>query len=173
MPTEQSRPCAPKPCSDCPFRRKSLPGWLGAYEGPEDFLAVHYHGEIPNPCHLTVNYDDPKWKDKLEAALPCAGHAIMFANDCKLPKTWKPTPVEQDHENVFSHPREFIAHHGTSKSDKVICGLCNKTTGFNQEDSFCHGCETNICGECDHNYDLMGQHEAEEHLDWPDEEEEW
>lgn len=48
-----NKPC-PNPCNDCPFRRISLPGWLGAWEGPEQ-LSSHVLAGNRYPCHLTMN----------------------------------------------------------------------------------------------------------------------
>ena len=50
-------PPEPTTCAQCPFRRDSLAGYLGAYESPGEFLQEHYHREITNPCHMTIDYD--------------------------------------------------------------------------------------------------------------------
>lgn len=128
-----------KPCRDCPFRRKSLPGWLGA-ASPEHFMlttfgekAVEVDGgkltmmmpagpEQPMPCHLTIDYNDPYWSEKWnenwesgeETGSLCAGAAVMFANRAKKPKYINLPKREPDRENVFTTPQEFIDHHRSS-----------------------------------------------------------
>ena len=47
------------PCGKCPFRRASLPGWLGRAT-PESFI-VEISMERPLPCHPTIDYEDPAW----------------------------------------------------------------------------------------------------------------
>jgi hypothetical protein len=105
-----------KPCKDCPFRKDSLPGWLGAYETAEEFIGIHYQCEIRNPCHMTVDYTDPNWREGLEEASPCAGQAVMFRNSGKLPRNWTPIDVEVDREHVFTWPPDFIKHHNQRDS---------------------------------------------------------
>lgn len=100
-----------KPCSQCPFRRASMPGWLGA-GSPESFLDCMQRDE-PLPCHQTIEYDDlnwlPKWMAQgADTGHMCAGALIFLANKLqhhpfkKLPK---------DHELVFSNSLEFVRHH--------------------------------------------------------------
>ena len=43
-----------KPCKECPFRKKSAPGWLGS-STPEGFMATTL-SDVEMPCHLTVDY---------------------------------------------------------------------------------------------------------------------
>ena len=131
-----------KPCRACPYRKKSLVGWLGA-SSPEDFVAATFGEEIvdvgggrmallprgeesPMPCHLTINYEDPEWKEKWLGGWDkgkgtgslCAGAAVMFANRVKLPRHIDLPSRAADRENIFTQPTEFIAHHrsGTIQS---------------------------------------------------------
>lgn len=64
------------PCSDCPFRRDSLRGWLGGSQ-PSEFVAMA-HSDMRYPCHLTRG----KWAKRPQ----CAGLAIYRANVAKLPR---------------------------------------------------------------------------------------
>lgn len=102
-----------KPCSDCPFRRKSMPGWLGA-SAPERFIGS-IMTELPLPCHQTIDYDgDPSWKEKWEAqeiGSICAGALILSANLCKMPRDREFPRMKSDREQVFATPNEFIDHH--------------------------------------------------------------
>lgn len=84
-----------KACSDCPWSRNSLPGWLGGNTAQEwiDFA----HSDITIPCHA------------LKGA-QCAGIAIYRRNVCKM--AYPPNLLlEKDKERVFASPTEFIEHH--------------------------------------------------------------
>lgn len=85
-----------KPCSDCPFSRESLPGWLGG--GDVDDWVRAAHSDMVLPCHVIDN-------------MQCAGAAIYRRNVAKLPMP--PNLIlEKDKETVFASPMEFKAHHG-------------------------------------------------------------
>lgn len=107
------RPICARPCAECPFRRASLPGYLGS-DTPENFIATAL-ADYPMPCHLTVDYSDPEWRAKWERAGEgrlCAGAAIFFANLCKLSRDRDRPALPVDRALVFAHPGEFLAHHG-------------------------------------------------------------
>jgi hypothetical protein len=106
------RPPVAKPCSDCPFRRKSMPGWLGS-SSPEGFIQCINTDDIL-PCHQTINYEDPDWKEKWIAQASgstCAGARIMAANMCKHPRDPEFPTMPKDKEAVFASPLEFVRHH--------------------------------------------------------------
>jgi hypothetical protein len=84
------------PCSDCPWARKSLPGWLGSLSADE-WLA-HVTGESFMKCHVFCNQQ-------------CAGAAIFRRNITKLPVDAKQLKLEKDRDLVFSNPAEFKQHH--------------------------------------------------------------
>ena len=93
-------------------------GWLGA-ASPEQFMAATL-ADYPMPCHQTVVYEDPKWKEKWEKAVRsdspsearyCAGAIVFFHNMYKLSRDSKRPRLEEDRENVFSAPQEFINYH--------------------------------------------------------------
>jgi hypothetical protein len=85
-----------KPCSDCPFARGSLNGWLGGLSA-EAWVAIA-GGDHNEPCHV---YDGAH----------CAGVAIYRANTAKLPRDRRVMRLPPDHERVFSNSREFVEHH--------------------------------------------------------------
>lgn len=85
-----------KPCSDCPFRRDALAGWLGG-QTPEHFMRLAM-SDSPEPCHATIG---PQ----------CAGIAIFRANICKVPRDPEVLQLPRDKEAVFAWPNEFIEHH--------------------------------------------------------------
>jgi hypothetical protein len=91
-----------------------LAGWLGDYTDAEDFIHTHYNAEVVNPCHMTVDYDDPNWKDKLNERRACRGQAQMFVNACKLPREGELKALVKDAErddDVFTWRHDFIEHH--------------------------------------------------------------
>lgn len=85
-----------KPCSDCPFARASLPGWLGG-ESVAVWLA-EAHGNMDIPCHT------------LKGA-QCAGSAIYRTNVLKRNVADGVLLLPADRELVFATPTEFAAHH--------------------------------------------------------------
>lgn len=106
-----------KVCNDCPFRRKSVAGWLG-HSSPEGFIDCMQRDE-PLPCHQTIDYDDPDWLTKWtrqEATgrfhgQMCAGSLIFMANKLQRPHTEGFPTLPRDMENVFSNSVEFVRHH--------------------------------------------------------------
>lgn len=97
-----------RPCRECPWRKESMPGWLGASQ-PGEFLQQSDQGHRM-PCHLAVNYDSPNWEKQAKTAPQCAGHAIFLSNRCKSPAPGV-LKLPADREEVFTWPHEFVAHH--------------------------------------------------------------
>lgn len=85
-----------KACSDCPWKRDSLPGWLGGMS-PEEWKLMA-HGETKIMCHCISNQQ-------------CAGVAIYRANVCKTPRDPGQLRLPADRETIFSTPMEFMEHH--------------------------------------------------------------
>lgn len=160
-------------CKQCPYRRDSLPGWLGSGT-PESFAYGAVADKLPEefPCHCAIDYDDPKWKDTQypEASL-CAGALAMARNNCKLAtdpeRAALIAQVPRDPE-VFQFPAEFLAHH-KAQNAKVMGGLAHimdtgawepwMMTEEELEDAFCEcDCPATMhydyadecdCGDCD------------------------
>lgn len=87
-----------KPCSDCPWARKALPGWLGSHSADEWLAAAH--GEARIDCHTLLGAQ-------------CAGGAIYRANMAKRPRDGSLLVLTADRERVFASPAEFTAHHAS------------------------------------------------------------
>lgn len=85
-----------RPCSDCPWARKSLRGWLGSAT-PDEWLK-EAHGEARIECHT---------RDRAQ----CAGAAIYRANVCKSVRDPKAFRLPPDSVRVFATPSEFAEHH--------------------------------------------------------------
>lgn len=85
-----------KPCSDCPFARTALRGWLGN-SSPEEWIA-DVHGEALIDCHTVSNQQ-------------CAGAAIYRSNLCKDPRRQDVLRLPPNKKLVFASAVEFLAHH--------------------------------------------------------------
>lgn len=85
-----------RPCSDCPWRRDSIPGWLGGATVSQ--WIERAHGEVRIDCHV---FKGPQ----------CAGAAIYRANVCKTPRDGSLLQLPADKERVFGFFTEFSAHH--------------------------------------------------------------
>jgi len=83
------------PCSDCPWSRDSLPGWLGG-ASIEQWIDIA-HGDEPIDCHVL-------------AGAECAGAAIYRANVCKNARR-RLLVLPPDRRIVFATPSEFREHH--------------------------------------------------------------
>lgn len=88
------------PCSDCPWRRDSLAGWLGGNTADE-WVAMA-HADVHIPCHTRPDHQ-------------CAGNAIYRRNACKSVRPPLLT-LERDTDKVFNWPNEFLAHHNRMKT---------------------------------------------------------
>lgn len=102
------------PCKECPYRRKSAPGWLGG-NSPER-MAVSVLAEQPVHCHTSVNYSDPEWEKKFldgRNGRQCAGSLIFAANLLKRPRDPKQVRPP-DKELVFDSVRAMVDHHRNS-----------------------------------------------------------
>lgn len=86
------------PCSDCPWARASLPGWLGGLTADQWIRAAH--GEERIDCHTLTGSQ-------------CAGAAVYRRNVCKRPHDKSTLVLPADREKVFATPAEFLAHHSS------------------------------------------------------------
>lgn len=99
----------PNPCNECPWRRISLPGWLGPFTAEEWNEMAHSDAAVA--CHTTIHdavdgegdWDDPRLRQ-------CAGIATFRTNICKSPRDPEVATLPRDTENVFGYG-EFVAHH--------------------------------------------------------------
>lgn len=85
------------PCSDCPWSRQALNGWLGGATIDQWVRTAHSDANVP--CHA------------LRGA-QCAGIAIYRANVLKTPRDPAVLRLPKDPVKVFATPFEFIEHHG-------------------------------------------------------------
>jgi len=90
-------PNVKKPCSQCPFRKDSLPGWLGEKRAAEIAASSAF------TCHKT---NKPR--------LQCAGHMLMLGNKndfVRLARRLGAPVVLTGRELVFESSELFIKHH--------------------------------------------------------------
>ena len=107
--TKYKKICNPQPCNACPWRRVSIPGWLGR-DTPTEFL-LRTMSDVPMPCHKTINYEDKKWYLKWfngKTGKLCAGSLIFFSNICKLSRDSQRPRLPSNKELVFSSGAEFL-----------------------------------------------------------------
>lgn len=83
------------PCSDCPWSRKALNGWLGGATSDQWIRAAHSDALIE--CHT-------------KTGAQCAGAAIYRANVCKSVRPPLLT-LPRNKDLVFAWPTEFHEHH--------------------------------------------------------------
>lgn len=111
------------PCKECPFRKDSLPGWLGTLSGaPEVFMDGIDHTIIP--CHMKI--------DKADGLIergetnPCVGALQFCANSLKFPRAARGKNSTYGklldkvvvNDEVFQWSHEFIQHHTVPKTKK-------------------------------------------------------
>jgi hypothetical protein len=84
------------PCTDCPFARTAVRGWLGGSSPMEYVMLAHDEERID--CHAI---NGPQ----------CAGAAIYRSNVCKSPRDKTLLILPADRVRVFANTKEFLAHH--------------------------------------------------------------
>ncbi len=114
----QFPPATASPCSECPWRRVAIPGYLGPHT-PLDWVRIA-HGEGAIACHKTVVVTDPlegtgDWTHpKLRQ---CRGAAVFRANVGKLPVNPTIVTGPLNEESCFGTNEEFLEHHGGDPAD--------------------------------------------------------
>lgn len=104
------------PCSDCPWARKALAGWLGGMSAVQWLAAAH--GECRAECHTVINQQR-------------AGMAIYRANVLKVPRDRSILQLPENRIVVFAGPMEFAFHHKapTEKCTRCRGGGCRNCKG--------------------------------------------
>jgi hypothetical protein len=110
------RRCVKQACKECPFRRASIPGWLGESSGkPMEFIGPHWQADLPLPCHLTVNWESDNSQGRAAEAPLCFGLLTMMKNSAKMPRDPELAAavrsVERNTDEFFTHLGEFVQHH--------------------------------------------------------------
>ena len=92
-------PNCKKPCSNCPFRKDSLKGWLGEQRITEILKADSF------TCHKTTDS---------KQLLQCAGHMITKGNDNQFVSTANSLKIDlklSGKELLFQSEKQLINHH--------------------------------------------------------------
>lgn len=124
-----------KPCAQCPFRRAAIPGFLGGAH-PDNFLQMA-DADVRMPCHLHlsegVSYEAAQTPGTREHRAPqCAGRAIYWRNQAKLPRDPALLVLDADGESVFCWPQEFREHH-REEALRFWQRLVSPSTGMEKE----------------------------------------
>lgn len=120
-----------QPCKDCPFRRDSMPGWLGARRAREIADSVYEENGMGGgnvfPCHKTVDYsgeDEERHGGPLQPSNAyCAGALAVVEKE--VDERGLPLPVQMAErlgmydastmkidDSTFDSFDEFVEHHG-------------------------------------------------------------
>ncbi len=111
------------PCRECPFKRTSMPGYLGVDSAP-NFLNETARGVSPMPCHMEIDYEDPDWREtQLPDAPFCEGSLVFLNNIFKLPRDpGYAAAVREaggDEQRVFASREEFLDHHDNQFNQRI------------------------------------------------------
>lgn len=132
------------PCAECPFRRTSIRGWLGA-DHPEHFLEMTLKG-ADMPCHMDIDYSDKEWQTTQEPDAPMCVGALQFQNNwlslSRNPEVAEAQRAVGNNRNVFDTPEQFMIHHkwnthfGPVEPSLLFSAQkVNKALGFTEIDS--------------------------------------
>lgn len=105
-----------KPCDDCPFRKNSLPGWLGPHS-VEEFVQ-YYQMDYPYPCHKTlVEERDAGDLELRDGEHICIGLVHTRNNSCKRARDNQSSLRQEEirlkgeKNECFTHISQFVKHH--------------------------------------------------------------
>lgn len=103
-------PVRKKPCRECPFRKRSAPGYLGGFSAEETIMAAD--SDVDFVCHMTRGTNKATYRS-------CAGRLLYAAKTCKvfrnkdLERAKQKLLESQDDacnlENILDF--DFIQHH--------------------------------------------------------------
>lgn len=107
-------PVRKNPCGECPWRRKSVRGWLGPHT-PESMIDMA-HGDGPVWCHTSIPDGAPPYEDyhvpeKNSPLMQCGGAARFRRHVHKVPKNPSAAVGPEDRDRVFTSNSEFLEHH--------------------------------------------------------------
>lgn len=105
------------PCKECPFRKESLPGWIGGHEDPSEITKLVL-ADQRFPCHLDVNklmHDGGHtFEDAAAMGATCIG-SLAFMNNQHKRSRGRATAMLQDEvgkrDDVFKCASAMHAHH--------------------------------------------------------------
>lgn len=108
------------PCKECPFRKTSLPGWLGPWTTQEILAQVHSEGGLA--CHTVVNklveegveQDSEEMQERTHVCVGSLQHANASCKRYRHPMLagWA---EEVGTSDQILDLRAFMNHHGEKK----------------------------------------------------------
>lgn len=75
-----------RPCKECPYTKKSIPGYFGGHDPAEYSDAISTDTIVA--CHTKSSFDDDGF---VRDVVPCVGHVVSQIVSCKSPL---PTAVQ-------------------------------------------------------------------------------
>ena len=129
------------PCSECPFRKKSLKGYVGPHDSAGEIIEGLRAG-LKFPCHMQVNQITDHLMDKLgkeedgplamtkeqavqqaaREASHCTGALIMMNNACMISRNTRIAAMQDQvgkSDQVFANEPEMEAYHDDEKSADI------------------------------------------------------
>ena len=114
------------PCHECPFRKKSLRGYVGGHKDVQEIVDIVYSDQ-KFPCHLEVtsiqkrltgSFDkDEDFFEQADSEAPvCAGSAAMLRNTCKLSRDKEVMATQKivgKRDDVFANGAEMVKYHNS------------------------------------------------------------
>ena len=104
--------CTGVVCDECPYRKKSTPGWLGPYDVTEYVDPIG--NETLVPCHKTFGLDRRPLCSGL-VATRLNSHKLMI-DPVNRSSQNKMRTNDAERAKVFSFKHEFIEHHSNQTS---------------------------------------------------------
>lgn len=105
-----------KPCNECPFLKKSIPGYIGGHADVQEIIDIARQ-DLKFPCHLDVNKlqkEGESFGSAVQKSENCAGSLIFMNHIVKLSRD-RPTADEQRRlgksDEVFKTDAEMKTHH--------------------------------------------------------------
>lgn len=110
------------PCADCPFRKTSARGWLGAATAQEFLDSTMHDAEMP--CHTAIDYGDKEWKEtQLPTADLCVGSLQFLNNQHKLPRSRKLSDACREvgqNDAIMDSPEQFMERHDNDLNRRYV-----------------------------------------------------
>lgn len=104
------------PCRECPFRKKSPSGYIGAHEAVEEITGIVLT-DNRFPCHMEVTKQvnrGEKFERAIWTAPVCAGSAAMLCNMIKISRQPEVARLQKEvgkRPDVFSTATDMEIHH--------------------------------------------------------------
>ena len=124
----QPRITMKKPCDECPFRKNSLPGWLGPWEA----LGLHRYvmdSEKPFSCHMTIRdkvdlVSGEETTTSVENTELCVGSILYMNKGGKLARdpflAEQQDRFEKDSTEDILSVKQFLEHHKDAGTEQEI-----------------------------------------------------